>query len=447
MKDSVPTQTALFAAPLPPTPVGAGDRTPRPLPEVLRPTTWEQFIGQEHLVAPGSPLRMWVEQGPLPSMILWGPPGSGKTSLARLIASQTPFPFVPFSAVTSGIKEVKETLAQAQKTHARYGHPTVVFIDEIHRFNKSQQDAFLPDVEAGSIVLLGATTENPSFALNRALMSRCQLFVLQPFSDDQARILLQRVWPQIFSLPLPEMEALQPLIHHAQGDARRLLGRLEGLAKWVTLKKPQTITAETIAKILDEKSLTYDRHETHYDVTSAFIKSLRGSDPDAALHYLARMLEGGEDPLFICRRMMIFASEDIGNADPRALELAVAASLAFERIGLPEGFIPLAHATTYLACAPKSNAAYRAYLAARADLQTGPTPEVPLHLRNAPTALMREVGYGAGYSSPHDMEDHTHGLNYLPAGLAEKRYYTPSTVGLEGKIRDHLEKLRAQRRG
>jgi putative ATPase len=424
---------------------GDGPEKPRaessPLADRMRPRSLEEFIGQAHLLSRGKLLRELADAGELGSLILWGPPGSGKTTLAQLLARAAGAICVHFSSVTAGVKDLKKIFQEAQDLQ-RLGKRTVLFVDEIHHLNKSQQDNFLPHVERGTLVLIGATTENPSFEVISPLLSRCQVLVLHALSgDDLARIIdgaLSDARRGLGATGLSiDAEAQDFLIQSSHGDARAALNALEIAA--TLARKNRTISLPNVQEAVQRKALRYDKAgEEHYNVISAFIKSLRGSDPDAALYWMMRMLEAGEDPLFIARRMVIFAAEDIGNADPRALQLAVAAKDAVHFVGLPEGRIPLAQVATYLAAAPKSNASYKAMLAAaKAVEDKGPLP-VPLHLRNAATRLMDELGYGKGYRYAHDFPDHIVEQEHLPKDLAGSKYYFPSDSGDEKQIKQRL---------
>jgi len=424
-----------------------------PLAERMRPKTLDEFVGQQHLLGPGKFLRGMVGAGELRSLILWGPPGSGKTTLAEILASSGGARCVRFSAVTSGVKDLKKIVDEAERLH-RLGKRTVLFVDEIHHFNKAQQDNFLPHVERGTLILIGATTENPSFEVISPLLSRAQVLVLQPLSAADVGTIVDRALADRINglgdlgLSLAE-DARAFLIDQSQGDARIALNALETAA--ALLKKEKGAKVVDLARIqeaLQKKALLYDKAgEEHYNVISAFIKSMRGSDPDAAVYWLMRMLEAGEDPLFIARRMVILAAEDIGNADPQALQVAVAAKDAFHFVGLPEGRIPLAQAATYLASAPKSNASYKAMLAAAKDVEDKGTLPVPLHLRNAPTPLMEKLGYGKDYRYAHDFPDHVVGQEHLPDALRGRKYYSPTESGYEKTIKDRLAGWEERKRG
>jgi len=411
----------------------------------MRPKTLDEFVGQEHLLGPGKLLRAMTEAGELPSLILWGPPGSGKTTLAQILAHGAGANCVRFSAVNSGVKDLKKIIEEAEKLH-RLGKRTVLFVDEIHHFNKAQQDNFLPHVERGTLVLIGATTENPSFEVISPLLSRCQVLVLNPLSVDDIEKIIDRALQDphrgLGALQLEiTAEAREFLIQHSQGDGRAALNALETAATLARKEKGnKRIGINHAQEALQRKPLYYDKAgEEHYNVISAFIKSLRGSDPDAALYWLMRMIEAGEDPLFIARRMIIFAAEDIGNADPQALQVAVAAKDAFHFVGLPEGRIPLAQAVTYLATAPKSNASYKAMLAATQDVEEKGALPVPLHLRNAPTPLMEKLGYGKSYKYAHNYPEHIVEQEHLPKELKGKKYYAPSDSGYESRIKERLK--------
>ena len=424
-------------------------RREAPLAERMRPQTLQEFVGQAHLVAPGRLLREMIEGQHLHSLILWGPPGSGKTTLALLIARSVQARFVHFSAVLSGVRELRDVITEAKQQLKYHGHRTILFVDEIHRFNKAQQDAFLPHVEDGTVVLVGATTENPSFEVIAPLLSRTSVLVLEALKPEDIRQLLQRGLDDsergLGNRKLRiDADALAFLAEHARGDARLGLNALEAAADMAGTKRALAIDLPLAQEAAQHRALLYDKAgEEHYNVISAFIKSLRGSDPDAAVYWLMRMLEAGEDPLFIARRLVIFAAEDIGNADPQALQIAVAAKDAFHFVGLPEGRIPLTQAVTYLAAAPKSNASYLAMCAAAEDVkQHGPLP-VPLHLRNAPTPLMKSLGYGRGYKYAHDFEGHVADQQHLPDKLVGRRYYQPSENGAERDIRGRLDAVRA----
>lgn len=422
-----------------------------PLAERMRPRRLEELVGHEALLAPGRPLHTLLTGQSLPSLILWGPPGSGKTSLAWLLGERPDARLVPLSAVTAGVPEIRKAVEGARRTRLR----TLLFLDEIHRLNKAQQDALLPPVEAGTVTLIGATTENPSFSVIAPLLSRCRVIVLEALSLAALEAVIERALSDavrgLGATPIDvPAEVRSALIRASQGDARRLLGTLEAAASihLASPKRALPLDLETVAAAVGRAALRHDRDgEEHFNVVSALIKSLRASDPDAALHYLARMVEAGEDPLYVARRLVIFASEDVGNADPAALPLVLAAHQAVERIGMPEGRIPLAQAVTYLACAAKSNAAYHALGLALEDLTThGPLP-VPLHLRNAPTKLMRELDYGRDYVYAHATEDAFVAAENLPEALRGRTYYVPSERGAEQAIGERLRSWRERRAG
>lgn len=409
-----------------------------PLAERYRPQDLEQIIGQEHLLAQDSILKAMIDTGQYSSFILWGPPGSGKTTIARLIKKHSPYPFISFSAVLSGIKEVKEVMKEAEEQLKVFHHPTILFIDEIHRFSRSQQDAFLPFVESGAIVLIGATTENPSFYVISALLSRCHVLVLNALSDDSIRSILLRVLDSEQKREWFDDESLLFLTELAGGDARKSLNLLDTLLKQKPSKLPYN--SKDLEKFLSKKMLIYDKSgEEHYNLISALHKSLRGSDPQAGLYWLARMLESGEDPMYIARRLARFASEDIGLADPQALVQAIAVKEAIHFIGMPECNVHLAQLVVYLATAPKSNALESAYLKAKEDaLKTGHLP-VPLVIRNAPTKLMKDLNYGKDYGYDHDFKNHYYYQRYFPDKLDEKEYYIPSDFGFEREVRKRLD--------
>ena len=413
-----------------------------PLAERMRPRALDDVVGQEHLTAKGALLRRAAEAGRLPSFILWGPPGTGKTTLARLFAKEGNALFVPLSAVLAGVKDIREAVAEAERARTLQRQKTVLFIDEIHRWSKSQQDALLPSVEKGVVTLVGATTENPSFEVNAALLSRCRVFVLKALEQTAIASLLRKACAtEAIGAGDDFVEAIAL---RADGDARRALNALEVSWSAATAEGRNHLGAADAEAALQHRSLLYDKAgDQHYDVVSAFIKSMRGSDPDAALHYMLRMIDAGEDPRFVLRRMVIFAAEDVGNADPRALGVAIDALQAFELVGLPEGAIPMAMAVTYLATAPKSNASYAALNAARADVAEHGALPIPEKLRNAPTRLMKQLGYGAGYQYPHDVEGHFSPERYLPDKLQARVYYLPSDQGYERELGERLKRLRA----
>ena len=432
----------------------AAHRDPRlraatPLAERMRPRTLADLVGQEHLVGEGKLLSRAIAADRLPSMILWGPPGSGKTTLARVVAETTHARYVPFSAVLGGVPEVRIILGEAKEARLYEGKRTILFVDEIHRFNKAQQDAFLPHVEDGTVTLIGATTENPSFAVVAPLLSRCKVFRLRGLGPTELCALMRRALasPEGFGGALrAEDDALLAIAALAQGDARRALTTLEIAAEELQSQGGDLLTKDAVTATDEHKTLLYDKSgEEHFNVISAFIKSMRGSDPDAAIYWLMRMIESGDDPLFLLRRIMIFASEDIGNADPRALEIAVAADAAFRRMGLPEGLYPLAQATIYLACAPKSNAVKSAWQGAQAAVKEHGALEVPMKLRNAVTALMRDEGYGASYRYAHDERGGVaEGETYLPDALVGERFYRPTERGFERAISERLRRVRGE---
>jgi len=412
-----------------------------PLAERMRPTTLDEVLGQEHLLGSGKPLRTAIERDRVPSMILWGPPGVGKTTIAQIIARMTKSDFLPFSAVTSGIKEIKEVMSAAERAH-RAGRRTILFVDEIHRFNKAQQDAFLPHVERGSVILIGATTENPSFEVISALLSRARVFVLKALTDSDIRSLLDRAAKRdSISVEDPALDAIASI---ANGDARTSLNILELSSQTARDGKP--ITSEDVQQAA-QRQLLYDKSgEEHFNIISALHKSLRNSDADAALYWLARMLESGEDPLYVARRLVRFASEDIGLADSQALRIALDCKEAFEFLGLPEGKLALAQCAVYLAAAPKSNSVYAAYGKAAADVEQTRNDPVPLHIRNAPTRLMKGLGYGKGYKYAHDEVGKVADMECLPDSLAGRQYIEPQEIGAEAEIKRRLDEAKSKRR-
>lgn len=417
-----------------------------PLANRVRPRNLDEFVGQEHLLGEGKLLKNLIIQDQIPSMIFWGPPGIGKTTLAQIIAIQTKAEFINFSAVTSGIKDIRKVMEQAEESRLN-GQKTILFVDEIHRFNKAQQDAFLPFVEKGSIILIGATTENPSFEINSALLSRCKVFVLQPLSKEDIITILNHVLKDQRGFGKKTIhiknELLQTIATYANGDGRTALNMLE----MIVLNSPKennqiNITEQIVKQCLNKNSLLYDKNgEEHYNLISALHKSMRNSDPQAAIYWLARMLEGGEDPLYIARRLIRFASEDIGLADPSALNLAVSCYQACHFIGMPECSVNLTQIVTYFSIAPKSNALYTAYEKAKKDALEQIAEPVPLHLRNAPTKLMKELHYGEGYQYAHDYKEHLTTMNCLPESLKNNTYYIPTSEGKEIRFKERLEKI------
>ncbi len=418
-----------------------------PLADRMRPDTLDEFVGQKHILEKGSVLRKAIEEDKIQSVIFWGPPGTGKTTLAHIVAKATGAHFASFSAVLSGIKEIKEVISEAAKMKEFYNRKTILFVDEIHRFNKAQQDAFLPHVEKGNIILIGATTENPSFEVISALLSRTMVYTLNPLKEEELKIIIKRaiedkergLGNQNVEL---EDKAQDYMAQMANGDARIALSTLE----FAVLTTPpdekgiRKITLKIAEETMQKKALVYDKDgEEHYNIISALHKSLRGSDPDAALYWLGRMLAGGEDPLYIARRMVRFASEDIGNADPQALQVTIAAKEAYHFLGSPEGELALAQAAVYLATAPKSNAVYKAFNQVQEDIQRTQALPVPLHIRNAPTQLMKDLGYGKDYKYPHDFPDHFVDETYLPENLKDRKYYQPTDFGFEKEIKKRLE--------
>ena len=432
-----------------------GDTT-RPLADRMRPRTLDEYVGQEHLVGPGKPLRTQIERDDPGSLIFWGPPGTGKTTLAKIIANMTKADFIEFSAVLAGIKEIKQVMADAERAR-QYGTRTIVFIDEIHRFNTAQQDAFLPHVEKGNIRLIGATTENPSFEINSALLSRTRVYVLKPLSEEQIVLLLERALSdEVRGLGAMRLkvspDVLKKIASYSSGDARSACNVLEIAAALAKQTSGQETDAEMTDAIvhdaLQKRVLLYDKAgEEHYNLISALHKSVRNSDPDAALYWLGRMLEAGEDPLYIARRVVRMSVEDIGLADPNALALCMAARDAVDFIGMPEGNLALAQAVVYLSVAPKSNALYTAYGDVQQDVERTAAEPVPLHLRNAPTHLMKGLGYGSGYQYAHDLENKVADMQCLPDNLHDRQYYFPTNEGLERRIRERLAEIRKLRSG
>ena len=429
---------------------GADADSERPLADRMRPRTLEEFAGQQHILAPGKPLRVQIERDDTGSLIFWGPPGVGKTTLAQIIASRTRAEFVQFSAVLSGIKEIKQVMADAEKGR-QYGTRTIVFVDEIHRFNKAQQDAFLPHVEKGNIRLIGATTENPSFEIIGALLSRCRVYVLKPLTEEELLGVLHRALDDkdrgLGKLQLKiDDEVLKIIAAYASGDARGALNVLEIAAGTAAGSEQPVITQEIIREALQKRVLLYDKGgEEHYNLISALHKSVRNSDADAAIYWVARMLESGEDPLYIARRLVRMAVEDIGLADPEALTQTIAARDAMDFLGIPEGNLALAQAAAYLALAPKSNALYKAYGAVSEDVEKTAADPVPLHLRNAPTGLMKAIGYGDGYQYAHDLEGKVADMQCLPDNLRDRIYYQPTSEGREKEIQQRLRQIRQAR--
>ena len=429
-------------------------KTEAPLADRMRPNTLDEFIGQDHILKKGKVLRRAIEADEVQSSIFWGPPGTGKTTLAHILAAKTGAHFISFSAVLAGVKDIRGVIEQARNQRRFNNKQTILFVDEIHRFNKAQQDAFLPHVEDGTIILIGATTENPSFEVISPLLSRTKVFVLNPLKEEELEIILRRALSDKdrgmgnYRANIDPIE-LKYIAGMADGDARRALNTLELAVMTTTPDKEDTrhITREIVEEVVQRKFLIYDKEgEEHYNLISALHKSMRGSDPDAALYWLGRMLEAGEDPLYIARRLIRFASEDVGNADPHALQVAVSAMQAYQFVGSPEGDLALAQSATYLACAPKSNALYTAYSKVKKDIQETQALPVPLHIRNAPTSLMKKLGYGKGYKYPHNFPDSYIEEDYLPENLKGRIYYKPTDNGFEAEIKKRLEKWRGKKR-
>ena len=415
-----------------------------PLAELMRPQNLDEVVGQRHLLGPDKPLRVAYESGKLHSMILWGPPGVGKTTLARLMARAFDAEFIALSAVLSGVKDIRDAVAHAENVLQQSGRATILFVDEVHRFNKAQQDAFLPFVERGLVTFIGATTENPSFEVNGALLSRAAVYVLQPLSEEDLAQLFERAFAKAFPARTFTEKARDLVVGAADGDARRLLNMVEAIGNAATSRKADQVDEAFVQATLAQNLRRFDKGgDAFYDQISALHKSVRGSSPDAALYWMVRMLDGGADPLYVGRRLVRMAIEDIGLADPRALRLALDACETYERLGSPEGELALAQAAIYLACAAKSNAAYVAYNEARSLVQSDKSRPVPEHLRNAPTKLMKELGYGRSYRYAHDEADaYAAGENYFPEGMPNTGFYRPTSRGLEGKIAEKLAQLR-----
>lgn len=426
------------------------DKKVAPLADRMRPRSLDEFVGQQHLVGDNAPIRKVIERQQVPSMIFWGPPGTGKTALARLVANLTNYKFINFSAVLSGVADVRKAVGEAKIASSK-GIRTILFVDEIHRFNKAQQDAFLPYVEDGTIILIGATTENPSFEVISPLLSRTIVYTFNPLSEDEIMTILKRALKEERGLskynPSLEKGILEYIARVSGGDARVALNILEfSVTTTLPTNGKRVVNLDTVKDSVEKCPLIYDKKgEEHYNLISAFIKSIRGSDPDAALYWLARMLDSGEDPLFIARRMIILASEDIGNADPQALPLATACKEAVHFVGMPEGYLPLAQTAIYLACAPKSNTAYLSYNEALKDVKAMGSLPVPLHLRNAPTWLMKQLGYGKDYKYPHSYEGGYVDQEYMPKEIRGRRYYKPKDIGFEKELRKRLEEHRRRK--